>query len=205
MISILDYDMANLRSVAKAIEASGHAARVIRTAEEIRASDKVILPGVGAFADAARILKERELAPALHDHVKAGKPLMGICLGLQLLFETGYEDGVHEGLGVLAGDCIRFTVDSDPAHRLKIPHMGWNTLQFHTPSPLFKNVAAESHVYFVHSYYVRPKDAGITAATTTYGHPFTCSVVKDNVMAVQFHPEKSQAVGLQILKNFAEF
>jgi imidazole glycerol-phosphate synthase subunit HisH len=130
---------------------------------------------------------------------------MGICLGLQLLFEKGFEDGTHDGLGLISGDCVRFTVDSDPEHKLKIPHMGWNTLQFHTPSPLFRGIAADSHVYFVHSYYVRPKDESVVAATTHYGHPFVCSVVKDNLMAVQFHPEKSQAAGLQILKNFAEF
>ncbi len=200
-IGIVDYGMANLRSVQKAFESVGVAARVISTAEEIARMDRVVLPGVGAFADAVRTLREKELAGPILRHIESGKPFLGICLGLQMLFEVGYEDGVHQGLGVLKGKCIRFDVDSEIG--LKVPHMGWNQLEVVRPSPLFKGLAAGSNVYFVHGYHVVPDDAGVIATTTDYGRAFVSSVWRDNVVATQFHPEKSQKVGLKILENFA--
>lgn len=205
MISILDYDMANLRSVQKALEAVGHPARIIRQPEEIDHADKLILPGVGAFGDCIRILRERNLDVAVKRFAGTGKPLMGICVGMQVLFDTGYENGIHPGLGLVPGEVVRFTVDA--THHLKIPHMGWNTLEFQTPSPLFKELPAKPaslpHVYFVHSYHCVPKVASMSASATSYGLPFTSSIIHDNLVATQFHPEKSQAVGLKILENFA--
>jgi glutamine amidotransferase len=202
MISILDYDMANLRSVQKALEAVGHPARIIRQPEEVDHADRLILPGVGAFGDCVRILRERHLDSAVTRFAASGKPLLGICVGMQVLFDTGYEDGTHAGLGLVRGEVVRFTVDS--THRLKIPHMGWNTLRFQSPSPIFCNLPQDSHVYFVHSYHCVATDPRTIAATTDYGIPFVASIVQDNLTATQFHPEKSQQVGLTILKNFAE-
>ena len=200
-IGILDYDMANLRSVQKAFEQVGAGAMIISTADQIKAVDKLVLPGVGAFADAVSTLRSRNLVDAIALHVKSGKPLLGICLGLQILFETGYEDGVHQGLGILKGNCIRFDVDQ--TKQLKVPHIGWNQLRFKTKSPLFAGLTEFSDVYFVHSYHVVPDDENIIASTTDYGGEFVSSIRKDNLMAVQFHPEKSQAVGLRMLANFA--
>jgi glutamine amidotransferase len=201
-IAIVDYDMANLRSVQKAFEHVGHAARIVTKPEQIDAADKVVLPGVGAFADAVRTLHDRELAPAILAHIKNGKPFLGICLGLQMLFDVGYEDGTHQGLGVFRGSCVRFDVDA--THGLKVPHMGWNQLIERKPSPLMRGLDERPNVYFVHSYFVKPDDAGIIATFTDYGGEFVSSIYQDNVMATQFHPEKSQQVGLTILKNFAE-
>lgn len=206
MLSILDYGMANLRSVQKAFERLGHSARIISTPDEVRSADRLVVPGVGAFRDAAALLFQTGNAEAIVEHAKRGRPLLGICLGLQLLFEIGHEDGVHKGLGVLAGECVRFTVDQGPL-RLKVPHMGWNRLSWNpenTP-PLFRGLAENSHVYFVHSYHVVPRDQRVIAATADYGGPFVAAVWQDNVMATQFHPEKSQEVGAAILKNFAEY
>lgn len=202
MIAIVDYDMGNLRSVQKALEAVGHAASIARSPADIERAEKIILPGIGAFKDASRILRERGLAPKIVRHVEQGKPFLGVCLGLQLLFEKGYEDGEHQGLGILKGDCIRFTVDETKA--MKVPHMGWNTLTRVNPSPLLKGLGETPSVYFVHSYFVRPADPSVIATTTDYGGPFVSSVASRNVMATQFHPEKSQSVGLQMLRNFAE-
>jgi glutamine amidotransferase len=198
-VAIIDYGMANLRSVQKGFEQVGHAASIIRTPEEIDAADKIVLPGVGAFKDAVRVLRETHLADAVKRHIARGKPFLGICLGLQMLFDVGYEDGEHQGLGVFRGSCVRFTVDDSAG--LKVPHMGWNQLQMHTPSPLFKNLPGD-HVYFVHSYFAQPDDPSLVSTTTDYGQTFTSSIWRDNVMATQFHPEKSQAVGLKILENF---
>jgi glutamine amidotransferase len=193
--------MANLRSVQKAFEHVGHAARIVTTPEEIDAVDKVVLPGVGAFADAVRTLRDRELAPAILAHIRKGKPFLGICLGLQMLFDVGYEDGEHQGLGVFRGTCVRFDVDETQG--LKVPHMGWNQLVTKKASPLLSGLPAEPSVYFVHGYHVKPTDAGIIATVTDYGGDFVSSIYADNVVATQFHPEKSQQVGLTILKNFA--
>ena len=200
-ISIIDYGMANLRSVQKAFEHVGAHARIISRPEEVEAADKLVLPGVGAFRDAVATLRERELAGPIVRHVERGRPFLGICLGLQMLFDVGYEDGEHRGLGVLRGSCVRFDVDERLG--LKVPHMGWNQLDVRRPSPLYKGLPAEAGVYFVHGYHVVPADESVVATTTDYGRPFVGSVWRDNVMATQFHPEKSQRAGMQILSNFA--
>jgi glutamine amidotransferase len=200
MICIVDFGMGNLRSVQKGFEQVGFAAQMVSKPQEIEQADKIVLPGVGAFADGVAALRERGLAEPIVRHIKDGKPFLGICLGLQMLFEVGYEDGEHPGLGVLAGKCVRFDVDQ--TLKLKVPHMGWNTLEWGCASPLFKGLAAGCGVYFVHSYHVQPADASIVASTTDYGRPFVSSICRENLMATQFHPEKSQKVGLQILANF---
>ena len=201
MISIIDYGMANLRSVQKAFEAVGTHAQIISKPEQIDAADKIVLPGVGAFKDAVATLRDKDLAGPIVRHIERGKPFLGICLGLQMLFDVGYEDGEHQGLGVLRGSCVRFDVDERLG--LKVPHMGWNQLDVRRPSPLLRDLPAGSSVYFVHGYHVVPADESVVATTTDYGRPFVSSVWRDNVMATQFHPEKSQRVGLQILSNFS--
>jgi glutamine amidotransferase len=193
--------MGNLRSVQKAFELLGCPATIVRTPAEVRLADRLILPGVGAFADAIAVLRKTGLADAVREFINTQRPFLGICLGLQLLMDRSYEDGEHAGLGVVAGDCVRFTVDSGP-DPLKVPHMGWNSVHWQVPTPLFKDVAMGAHVYFVHSYHVRPADPGWIAATTDYGGPIVAAVCRNHVMATQFHPEKSQAVGRLILANF---
>ncbi len=202
MLAIVDYGMANLRSVEKAFAAVGSRAQIITTPEQVRQADHLVMPGVGAFRDAIATLNKTGLADAIRDFVKTGKPFLGICLGLQLLMDKGYEDGQHDGLGIIAGDCVRFTVDQEPG-RLKVPHMGWNALRWEKPVPLFDKLPQESYVYFVHSYHVRPRDPSVVAGTADYGGRFVAAIWKDNVTATQFHPEKSQAVGLRMLSNFA--
>lgn len=200
-IGIIDYGMANLRSVQKAFESIGADARIISTPDEITHADKIVLPGVGAFADAVRTLREKELAGPILAQIKKGTPFLGICLGLQMLFDVGYEDGTHQGLGVIKGKCIRFDVDDTLG--LKVPHMGWNQLEIKRPSPLMKDLPEKPGVYFVHGYHVVPDDESVIATTTDYGQPFVSSIWRDNIVATQFHPEKSQKVGLKILANFA--
>ena len=201
MISILDYGMANLRSVQKGFEQVGARAEIISEPEQIDAAEKLVLPGVGAFRDAIATLRTRGHDGAIRRYIDSGKPFLGICLGLQMLFDVGYEDGEHRGLGVFRGACVRFDVDE--SMRLKVPHMGWNQLEVRKPSPLLRDLPEGCGVYFVHSYHVTPQDPDVVATTTEYGRPFVSSIWKDNVMATQFHPEKSQKVGLQILSNFA--
>lgn len=201
MISIIDYGMANLRSVQKGFEQVGAPAQIISQPDEIRRAERIVLPGVGAFKDAIGTLRDKQLADPIVQHINSGKPFLGICLGLQMLFDVGYEDGTHDGLGVLRGKCVRFDVDREM--HLKVPHMGWNQLDIKRPSPLLRDLPQGSNVYFVHSYHVVPDDAEIIATTTDYGRPFVSSIWRDNLMATQFHPEKSQAVGLKILANFA--
>jgi glutamine amidotransferase len=200
MLSILNYGMANLRSVQKAFEQVGQSASIITTPEEVKKADRLVLPGVGAVGGALQHLREKHLEEPILEYIRAGRPFLGICLGLQMLMDVCYEGGEHRGLGVIAGDAVRFDVDQRLG--LKVPHMGWNRLDIRTPAPIFRDLPGE-HVYYTHSYYAQPKDPGVIAATSDYGEPFAVALWRDNVMAVQFHPEKSQAVGLKMLENFA--
>jgi glutamine amidotransferase len=199
---IVDYGMANLRSVQKAFERQGHPAEIVSRPEQVRHADRLVVPGVGAFADAMRILKETHLGEAIIEHAHAGKPLLGICLGLQLLMDVSFEDGEHRGLGLIPGDCVRLAVDQPP-HNLKVPHMGWNSLAWPRNVPLCQGLTPGCYVYFVHSYHVRPADPRTVAMTADYGGPVVAAIWKDNIVATQFHPEKSQAVGGHMLANFA--
>jgi glutamine amidotransferase len=201
-LCILDYGMANLRSVQKGFEHVGHPAAIISSPQEIERADRLVLPGVGAFQDAVATLRERSLVEPILRHIEKGKPFLGICLGLQMLVDVGYEDGEHRGLGVIPGACVRFDVDT--AMGLKVPHMGWNTVTPMRPSPLLKGLGDNSSVYFVHGYHIVPKDPAVIATVTDYGRPFVSSIWRDNIVATQFHPEKSQKVGLQMLGNFAD-
>jgi glutamine amidotransferase len=198
-IIIVDYGMANLRSVQKAFEKVGAVAEVSGDPNRLAEADKLVLPGVGAFRDAIRRLREAKLATPIAEHIHGGKPFLGICLGLQLLFTTSYEDGVYEGLNLFPGEVVRFPVIPG----LKVPHMGWNQLRVKKPAPHLADLPDDSAVYFVHTYYVAPKDPGLTATETDYPTPFTSSIWQDNVFATQFHPEKSQRIGLGILHKFA--
>lgn len=200
MIAIIDYDAGNLRSVEKALLSIGEETIVTRKHDEILAADKVILPGVGAFGDAMRKLKEYGLVDTIHEAVDSGKPFLGICLGLQLLFRRSDESDGVEGLSILPGEILRIP----EATGIKIPHIGWNSLEVSEGARLFKGLGENPYVYFVHSYYLKADDDSIVAATAEYGGTLIhASVQKDNVYACQFHPEKSGSVGMQILKNFA--
>jgi glutamine amidotransferase len=198
-IIIVDYGMANLRSVQKAFEKVGCAAQISADPNRLAEADKLVLPGVGAFRDAVRRLREAELATPICEHIRGGKPFLGICLGLELLFTTSYEDGVYEGLNLFPGEVVRFPTIPG----LKVPHMGWNHLRAKKPAPHLADLPTEAAVYFVHSYYVAPRDPALVATETDYPTPFCSSIWQDNVFATQFHPEKSQRVGLGILKRFA--
>lgn len=200
MIAIIDYDAGNLRSVEKALLSIGEDAIVTRDRDEILSADKVILPGVGAFGDAMKKLGEYGLADTIHEAVDSGKPFLGICLGLQLLFRRSDESDGVEGLSILPGEILRIP----EAPGIKIPHIGWNSLEVSEGARLFKGLGENPYVYFVHSYYLKADDDSIVAATAEYGGTLIhASVQKDNVYACQFHPEKSGSVGMQILKNFA--
>ena len=195
MIAIIDYGMGNLRSVQKAFEFLGMQAVITEEASVIEKADKVVLPGVGAFADAMATIKQKNIDKALYRVVEQKKPLLGICLGMQMFFEKSYEYGEHEGLSLLKGE-IRRLPDT-----VKIPHMGWNCLSIQMRSPLFEGLEKEPYVYFVHSYYLQT-EAPIVSATTYYGKQIQVAAQKDNIFALQFHPEKSGDVGLKILENF---
>jgi glutamine amidotransferase len=207
MIAIVDYGMGNLRSVHKAVERTGYEAQVTADPQEVLDASKIILPGVGAFRDCMHNLEEFHLLEPIIRSIEAGKAFLGICLGLQLLFEESDEFGLHKGIGVLPGRVTRFPEDiRDPEtdQPYPIPHMGWNTIEIKKDIPLFAGIESGSLFYFVHSYYALPKDPKDIAATTPYGIEFTCAVQHDNILAVQFHPEKSQAAGLRLLRNFGE-
>lgn len=195
MIAIIDYGMGNLQSVSAAVQRLGHDYIITSDEKELLAADGAILPGVGAFGDAMAHLREAGLVEAVRKFAASGKPLLGICLGMQLLFSTSEEHGLNDGLGLLPGKAIRFNGS------LKVPHMGWNRLDFKADSPLFHEIP-EGHVYFVHSYHVIPERAEDLLAVTDYEHPVTAIVGRDNVYGMQFHPEKSGSIGMQLLNNF---
>ncbi|MGP8052710.1 MAG: imidazole glycerol phosphate synthase subunit HisH [Limisphaerales bacterium] len=202
MIALLDYGSGNLRSVHKALLKVGAEVRIARQPEEMAEARAVVLPGVGAFDDCINALRKQELLEAAQNFIQSGKPFLGICVGYQALFEKSEEfNSCAAGLGIFQGSVIRFS----DKHGLKIPQIGWNRLEIVKPDcPLFRGVADGSYVYFVHSFYPQPADAGIVATRSDYGDKFASSVWRDNVYATQFHPEKSQKVGLQLLKNFVE-
>lgn len=200
MIAIIDYEMGNLRSVQKAFERVGHTATITSDPAVLAKASKIVLPGVGAFRDAIAALRQRRLVAPICDAIDQGKPFLGICLGLQLLFEKSFEDGEYDGLGVVPGKVVKFEVPAE----YKVPHMGWNQLAFRRRPPIFDGVEEGAYFYFVHSYYVAPNDAGVVATETDYARPFCSSIWRENMFAVQFHPEKSQAAGLRVLKNFAK-
>lgn len=199
MITIVDYQMGNLRSVQKAFERVGFSATISSDPEEIARAEKVVLPGVGAFRDAIGELRRRDLVSPLRDVIAQGKPFLGICLGLQLLFDVSYEDGEWEGLGVISGDVVRFHLSAD----FKVPHMGWNQVRICKSSSILAGIEDGAHFYFVHSYYVRPRESALIALETEYDQPFCAAIQQGNLFATQFHPEKSQANGLRLLRNFA--
>ncbi len=198
MIAILDYDAGNIKSVEKALKLLGQDVTVTRDREAILKADKVILPGVGAFGDAMEKIRRYGLYEVIHEVTGRGTPFLGICLGLQLLFERSEESPGAEGLGILKGEILR--IPDKPG--LKVPHMGWNSLEFSENGRLFEGLQKEPYVYFVHSYYLKAADEGIVTAVTEYGTQIHASVESGNVFACQFHPEKSSDVGIRILKNF---
>ncbi|MBE6008257.1 MAG: imidazole glycerol phosphate synthase subunit HisH [Lachnospiraceae bacterium] len=195
MIAIIDYGMGNLRSVQKAFEFIGHEAVITDEPDVILKADKVVLPGVGAFSDAIKTIKEKKLDKAIYEAVEGGKPFLGICLGMQLIFDKSYENGEFEGLGIIPGKVVRLP------ENVKIPHIGWNNLNIKMRDPLFEELGESPYVYFVHSYYLET-DAPVVSATTDYGKEIQVAVQKENVFALQFHPEKSGSTGLRILENF---
>jgi glutamine amidotransferase len=205
MITIIDYGMGNLRSVQKGFERLGFDARVTADPGDVERAAKLVLPGVGAFRDCMDNLRSGGFVEPIKQHIASGRPFLGICLGLQLLFTESEEFGRHAGLDIIPGRVVRFPAEMrQGGEELKVPHMGWNQIAVRRQAPIFAGVADGSAVYFVHSYYVVPEDEGVVATVTDYGMPFCSSIWRDNVMATQFHPEKSQQVGLTILKNFGE-
>lgn len=200
-IAIIDYGMGNLRSVQKAFERLGYEPVVTSDALALERADRIVLPGVGAIADALCALKRQRLIDAIHHAVEIGKPFLGICLGFQLLFDSSEENGHCDGLGLIPGRVVRF----DPLPGLPVPHIGWNTLTLKKePAAIFRDLASGVHFYFVHSYYAVCDDAAVIAATTDYGRVFCSAIARGNLFGTQFHPEKSQAAGMTVLKNFAE-
>ncbi len=199
MLAIIDYQMGNLRSVQKGFERVGAAATIINEPEQIRAATKLVLPGVGACGDAITELRRRNLVEPITEAIQAGKPFLGICLGLQLLFDVSHEGGEFQGLGIIPGEVRRFELPQE----YKIPHMGWNRAIQKRRSPLFRDLPDNEYFYFVHSYYVVPRDTNVVCTETDYGGMFCSSIWRDNLYANQFDPEKSQTRGLELLKNFA--
>jgi imidazole glycerol-phosphate synthase subunit HisH len=199
MIAIVDYGMGNLRSVQKGFERVGAAAEICRDPAQLAKADKVVLPGVGAFRDAMDELHRCQLIEPLLEAIRGGKPFLGICLGLQLLFDVSYEGDECRGLGVIPGKVVRF----DLPRGFKVPHMGWNQAIIRQPAPLLEGIRDGDYFYFVHSYYVVPEDPAVVAMNVDYGGPFCAMIWRENLFATQFHPEKSQAKGLCVLENFA--
>lgn len=207
-ITMIDYGASNIRSAQKAFEFIGATVELTEDPEVVRKADKLVLPGVGAFGSGMAGLNRRDLPAAIHEAVARGIPFLGICVGMQLMFTEGHEMGVHEGLGLMAGKVIRFPEKlrnpKSAIRNLKIPHMGWNQLEPAWENPLLAGVKMGDYAYFVHSYYCDPEDATAVLAWTDYGLPFASVVAQDNLYGLQFHPEKSQSVGLRILRNFVE-
>ncbi len=205
MIAIIDYGMGNLRSVQKGFEKIGHEAVVTADPRVVLQAERVVLPGVGAFRDCMSNLEQGGFVEPIIKVITEGRPFLGICVGMQLLFSDSTEFGLYRGLNIIPGHVTRFPDQMTVAgEKLKVPQMGWNQLSHRAPTPLYNGVAEGSNVYFVHSYYVTPDDDRVVATSTNYGIEFCSSISRDNIVATQFHPEKSQAVGLRILKNFAE-
>ncbi len=200
MIAIVDYGMGNLRSVEKGFQKVGVDARIVRDARSVDDAGGIVLPGVGAFRDCMRNLADRNLLDSVVRCIEKGKPYLGICLGLQVLFTESEEFGRSDGLDILGGKVVRF-----PEGGLKVPHMGWNSIRIKRRPPILDGIEDGEYFYFVHSYYVAPEEEGVIAATTDYGLEFTSMVWRDNVFAVQFHPEKSQSRGVRMLRNFGDF
>jgi len=203
VIAVVDYGMGNLRSVENGLKAIGVEGKATSNPQDILSAKAVILPGVGAFKDCMANLKKFGLIDCVQKAAQSGKPFLGICLGLQLLFSESEEFGSHAGLDIIPGKVKKFEFPEEDRD-LKIPHMGWNRVKFQTQSSLFEGVPDNSYFYFVHSYYVDPEDKNVVAATANYGGDFVCGIRKDNVYAFQFHPEKSQKLGLALLKNFSD-
>lgn len=197
MIALIDYGMGNLLNVSKALEAVGGDVRIVDTPSDIEQASALVLPGVGNFGNGIENLKARRLIDPIISAINSKKPFLGICLGLQMLFEQSEEAPDKKGFGVLKGKVVRL-----PDKGLKIPHMGWNSVDFVKENPFFNGIPTGTYFYFVHSYYVKPTDAELIIGTTNYGIEFTACIVRDNILATQFHPEKSQNAGLQILMNF---
>ena len=208
MIAIVDYGMGNLRSVQKAFEKLKFDALITRKQKKIENAKAIVLPGVGAFKDCMNNLENLKLVNPIVEGIKKGKPFLGICLGLQLLFSESEEFGLHKGLDIIKGRVVRFPTDlsalKGDKERLKIPHMGWNRINVLKKTPIYDGINDGSFFYFVHSYYVVPEEIGVTASETDYGIKFVSSIWKDNIFATQFHPEKSQKSGLRILENFGK-
>lgn len=204
-ITIIDYGMGNLRSVHKAFEQLGFSAEVTADPRVAGRADHLVLPGVGAFKDCMDHLREGGFIEPIKRHVESGRPFLGICLGLQLLFSESEEFGRHQGLDLIPGRVVRFDAGMQAGgEELKVPHMGWNRIAIARRAPIYRGIADGAFVYFVHSYHVVPEDPAVVATTTDYGINFCSSIWRDNLMATQFHPEKSQQVGLAMLKNFGE-
>ncbi|OGQ66627.1 MAG: imidazole glycerol phosphate synthase, glutamine amidotransferase subunit [Deltaproteobacteria bacterium RIFCSPLOWO2_12_FULL_50_11] len=199
-IALIDYGMGNLHSVKKALEQVDTKVVITGSPQEVLKADKVVLPGVGAFPDFIKNLKKNRLIDSLIKTIEKNKPFLGICLGLHALFEESEEFGRHKGLGLFKGRVVHFQLPSD----LSVPHMGWNQIHIKKKSPCLKGIKDKSYFYFVHSYHVIPEDNDLIATTTDYGNPFVSSIAKDNLFACQFHPEKSQDLGLKVLENFAK-
>jgi glutamine amidotransferase len=202
-VSIIDYGMGNLRSVQKGFEKIGAQAKVINTPQQVADAEAIVLPGVGAFKNCLENLDSLKLITPIIKSIESGKPFLGICLGLQILFTESEEFGSTSGLDIIKGKVIRFKTNTcDNTPHLKIPHMGWNSISIKKEGPYLEGIENETYLYFVHSYYVKPENEKVIATTTDYGVEFVSSILKDNIFACQFHPEKSQKAGLKILENF---